>query len=465
MERTPYSPGGELQDTPVALVPPYEEEQHEESHDERVIREGIEAAAREQREIDDRTARYIASQLHEGQASALYSLASSGAITEDVRDELTRDFDQQTEQVKTWINWLGTYCLNREDKGPVPNWAANAAALDREEDEARERQALFDRINAAGVTTLGHVAIVEGATDEDQDDEHDSFPWGDAMHWKPHDDAERARERLDELFGETPDEELGSVQDMGWFGLLKHEGRPGGIVLAQNGYGIRAMREYRSDEELSATWDGIREEHDAFVEATRAHAHEPGDREDFERGESTSGHNPEIWVGSLSDYNSGRLHGVWLDATLDAEELHQAVQFMLRNGYDRNAEEWAIMDYDDFCGLNLGEYESLEVVSRIAKGIAEHGEAFARWVEYVGERSAEALDRFEDHYLGKYDSAEEYAEYILEETESYRYLDEIPESLRMYAKFDTEQMGRDMEIELHVVEASDRGVHVFDPRM
>lgn len=115
------------------------------------------------------------------------------------------------------------------------------------------------------------------------------------------------------------------------------------------------------------------------------------------------------------------------------------------------------MDYDDFCGVSLGEYKSLEVVSIIAQGIAEHGEAFAKWVDYVGERSEDLLtdERFQDHYLGHFDSAEAYAEYILEETDSYRYLDEIPENLRMYAKFDTEQMARDMEIELYVTEADD----------
>lgn len=34
----------------------------------------------------------------------------------------------------------------------------------------------------------------------------------------------------------------------------------------------------------------------------------------------------------------------------------------------------------------------------------------------------------------------------------------------MYAKFDTEQMARDMEIELYVTEAEEGGVFVFDPR-
>jgi hypothetical protein len=35
---------------------------------------------------------------------------------------------------------------------------------------------------------------------------------------------------------------------------------------------------------------------------------------------------------------------------------------------------------------------------------------------------------------------------IFEETDSYRYLDEIPETIRMYVKFDAEQMARDMEV-------------------
>lgn len=52
-----------------------------------------------------------------------------------------------------------------------------------------------------------------------------------------------------------------------------------------------------------------------------------------------------------------------------------------------------------------------------------------------------------------------YAEYILEESGSYRYLDEIPESLRMHAKFDTEAMARDMEIELYAAEGENGEVY------
>ncbi|HSV67496.1 MAG TPA: hypothetical protein VLJ59_16525 [Mycobacteriales bacterium] len=106
-------------------------------------------------EIDDRTARCIATQLHDGQASALYGLASSGAIAEEVHTELTQDFDQQPDQVKHWINWLGTYCLNREDQGPVPGWAESAAThqTEQEAEEAQARQDLRQRISTAGVLT------------------------------------------------------------------------------------------------------------------------------------------------------------------------------------------------------------------------------------------------------------------------------------------------------------------------
>jgi len=463
MERIPHQ-GGEQPPTTEVVAP------RQETGDERVIREGIERALRDGTEIDNRTARYIASQLHDGQASALYSLTSTGAIAEEVHAELTRDFDQQDDQVKNWINWLGTYCLNREWKGPITGWVEQA--------EAQDRADLMQRITAGSVTTLGQVATILAADSigsdehgEDQEDASTYASWANAATWSPNQDRqadELARNRLDELFGEIPDEELGSVEDIGWFGLLRHGDRPGGIVLSQNSYGFRGAWEMGSDEELVARWEELQREWDAFTEATRAHARQAGERdEDGKRPETWSGHHPEIWVGSLSDYNDGHLHGVWLDATLDAEELHAAVQFMLRNGYDRHAEEWGIFDHSDFCGADISEYESLETVSRIAKGVAEHGEAFAKWCGYMGTTDMDEVERtFYDAFQGKHESTEAYVEYILQETEAYRYLDDIPsEELRRYAKYDIEQMVTDYEIELYVVEAEDGGVLVFDPRV
>lgn len=440
MERPPHDPmGGERPELRIAP-------ETDESTDEQAIREGIEAALREHRDIDDHTARTIAAQLHEGQASALYSLASTGNIDERVHDELTRNFDQQTDQVKNWINWLGTYCLNRPSKGPVTGLADTPGPTD---DEAAARAELVRRMSDASVTTLGQVATI-------------LTPDGEVLGMNRPGHEHTAAE-LDGLFAEVPDEELGSVEDIGWFGLLHHTDRPGGTILAQDNNGFRAARDYDTEHTLTAAWAELRSDLAAHVEATRAHNREPGDH-DTETDRDT-GPQPEIWVGSLADYNNGRLHGVWLDATLSPGELVDAIAFMLGNSPTGGAEEYAIMDYHDFYGIDLGEHPPLDNLSRIANGITEHGEPYAHWAAHVGTGNTPALDRFEDHYRGRFDSTQAYAEHILTETSAYDHFEDLPEDIRDFATFDTEAMATDMEHYLHVTEAACGCVHIFDPRM
>jgi hypothetical protein len=81
------------------------------------------------REIDDGTARRIASQLDSGIASALYSLASTGSIDEDrVYREMGDAFEYQRDpRARDWLNWLGTHCIRRQHKGAV---AAHETAAD-----------------------------------------------------------------------------------------------------------------------------------------------------------------------------------------------------------------------------------------------------------------------------------------------------------------------------------------------
>jgi antirestriction protein len=66
-------------------------------------------------------------------------------------------------------------------------------------------------------------------------------------------------------------------------------------------------------------------------------------------------------------------------------------------------------------------------VSLVASGIAEHGEAYAAWVKYVGDTSGDLLDdeRFLDHYQGAFDSLENYVEHVLSETDFYVRLEEV----------------------------------------
>jgi antirestriction protein len=173
---------------------------------------------------------------------------------------------------------------------------------------------------------------------------------------------------------------------------------------------------------------------------------------------------PRIYVASLSDYNAGRLHGEWIDAAVEFDELAASVQAMLTSSPTPGAEAWAIHDYEDFGPLRLEEYESLETVSTVALGIVEHGPAFAHWTALAGTSDREALARFEDAYLGHWDSLTAYAEELLEDIGVYRQVEEVlPDHLQPYVTIDAEGMARDMEFGGQITTSvGDDGVYIFD---
>ncbi len=120
---------------------------------------------------------------------------------------------------------------------------------------------------------------------------------------------------------------------------------------------------------------------------------------------------PRVWIGSLADYNAGHLHGGWVDAAVPDDELREAAERIVYSSLTPGAEEWAIFDHEGFGDLHVGEGELLEVVAAVARGIAEHGLAFAAWAE-VHDMEPDALAGFSDAYLGEYDSAAAWAEEI-----------------------------------------------------
>jgi len=191
----------------------------------------------------------------------------------------------------------------------------------------------------------------------------------------------------------------------------------------------------------------------------------PGN-ERFEQ-RSEQGHRelvPRIYVASLSDYNEGRLHGVWLDAAQDVDTLASVVTAMLADSTSPSAEEYAIHDFENFGPLRLDEHESLATVSRIAIGIAEHGPAFAHFASLVGTSDLERLDHFEDAYFGHFDSLEEYATSVVDDLGYFDEIDKsIPDSFRPYVTFDVGLFAHDLENSGDVaVSEGDGGVYLFN---
>jgi antirestriction protein len=171
-----------------------------------------------------------------------------------------------------------------------------------------------------------------------------------------------------------------------------------------------------------------------------------------------------IYVASLSDYNAGRLHGTWIDTTADADDLAEEVQAMLARSPVPGAEEWAIHDYEGFGPLRLDEYEDLATISQIGHGIAEHGRAFAHWAAITGTSDRDELARFDDVYLGHWDSVEAYAEELLDDLGLDNLIERaVPDHLRSYVTVNVEGFARDLEYSGDVTASEgDGGVYLFD---
>ncbi|BCT76447.1 antirestriction protein ArdA [Sinomonas cyclohexanicum] len=189
------------------------------------------------------------------------------------------------------------------------------------------------------------------------------------------------------------------------------------------------------------------------------HETTPSSTPERERDPDTT---PAIYVASLADYVNGRLHGIWIDATIGPEAIHHEIQAMLATSKDPAPEEWAIHDYENFGPLRLSEYESIERVAAIAEHIKEKGPAFAAWLDYTG-LDQEDWHYFDDAYLGEYDTLDAYTEQLIDDLGYDRLLDEaLPESIRSYVKIDGHAMAQDLEAsgDVFTVE-SDSGVYIF----
>ena len=161
----------------------------------------------------------------------------------------------------------------------------------------------------------------------------------------------------------------------------------------------------------------------------------------------------KIYVACLAAYNSGHLHGTWIDATQSADEIHKDIKAMLKASPIENTEEFAIHDCDGFEGVSISEYSGIEEVAELAEFIEEHGALGGAVMDYFNDLDY-ARETIEEHYHGEYSSLADFAQELTEETT------QIPDNLAYY--IDYEAMARDLEInDVLAIETSHNEVHVF----
>lgn len=163
---------------------------------------------------------------------------------------------------------------------------------------------------------------------------------------------------------------------------------------------------------------------------------------------------PRIYVADLAAYNNGKLHGVWIDAALELDDIQDAVAKMLKASPEGFAEEYAIHDYEGFGSYRVSEYEGLESVHDVACFIEEHEELGAELQAHFSSIDG-ARTAIDENYVGCYESVADFAEELTEDSV------QIPESLARYIDYNA--MAYDMEVggDIFTIELGHGEVHIF----
>ena len=114
-----------------------------------------------------------------------------------------------------------------------------------------------------------------------------------------------------------------------------------------------------------------------------------------------------VYAACLAAYNSGRLHGRWIDATQGADHIRDEIAAMLAASPEPGAEEFAFHDSEGLGGL--GEFESIDRVAALGEALdnADEPAALLAWLD--NDAGNDPAD-FADYFLGTWASLAEYVE-------------------------------------------------------
>ncbi|MFT3714390.1 MAG: antirestriction protein ArdA [Gordonia sp. (in: high G+C Gram-positive bacteria)] len=174
---------------------------------------------------------------------------------------------------------------------------------------------------------------------------------------------------------------------------------------------------------------------------------------------------PRIYVASLADYVNGRLHGRWIDAATDEATIYEQIAGMLAASPEPDAEEFAIHDYDEFGAAQVGEYDQIDDVVKLAKLIAKYGESYASYADSVGITEA-TEDDFTARYAGNYPSVEAYVDSCIDDWGWNQELDQLQStsSIGKYLAIDRGELIEAIWSEWDVMERPDGTIDIFSPQ-
>lgn len=204
-------------------------------------------------------------------------------------------------------------------------------------------------------------------------------------------------------------------------------------------------------------------EHHAPIEPDAAeHEQNPPVPTDAERAADTETppDPPMVFLADTGAYAAGVNRGRWLDATAEPEELQQAADELLASSPFKDATV-TVRHTHGFAGLELDGTEDLTTVSRLARGVATHGRAFAAYAGLTSNADTHAAD-FPAIYTGSWDSLAAWAEHMVDELGWREQLaTHVPPALLPHLSIDYQRLGQELSYDAQVVEDDDGSVHVF----
>lgn len=145
-----------------------------------------------------------------------------------------------------------------------------------------------------------------------------------------------------------------------------------------------------------------------------------------------------IYVASLADYNSGRLHGVWIDVydTSTVDEILEEIDAMLKESTEPVAEEYAIHDYE--CPISISEYEDMDTIIRIAEVVDKYSTEAVKAAAECISADINDIESALDSGYALYKDTDEAVDEFLESIE-------CPDSLICYIDYDA--VWRDLQMD------------------
>ena len=170
-----------------------------------------------------------------------------------------------------------------------------------------------------------------------------------------------------------------------------------------------------------------------------------------------------VFTARASEVDDVGLRGTWMDAAEYIVHAEKNIGLWLRHPLPYDAPGRDGHDHSEPGFLYLGDNESLAFIAEMAAGILKHGPAVGFWVREMGGKP-DALNEFEKVFLGRWESAEDFAQHALsdlaavedaERRDGEESCEDLPADAKSWAR-DLQRRG-----EIRVVPSPHGGVWIF----